>query len=60
MGDDERIARLIDELEDLPFEEREAAIRTLAEQDREAVWAAELEASAKALPEDNDELGGGD
>ena len=58
--DAERIARLIDGVKDLPFEEREAAISSLSEEDREAVWAAELEdgETAAAIPEDDEELGG--
>jgi hypothetical protein len=58
MSDDEQIARAIDDVEDLPFDEREAAISKLSEVDREAVWAAELEASDNAAPKDDDELGG--
>jgi hypothetical protein len=61
MSDDpetDRIARLHAELEELPFEEREAEIAELPEEDREGVWAAELEESDAASPEDDDELGG--
>jgi isopropylmalate/homocitrate/citramalate synthase len=61
MSDDpevDRVARLIAELNELPFEEREAAIAKLSETDREAVWATELEQSESVLPEDEDELGG--
>jgi len=54
----DRVARLIGELDELPFEEREAAIAKLSEEDREAVWAAKLEQSESALPENDDELGG--
>lgn len=57
---DGRIAQLIEELAELPFEEREARIAELAEADREAVWAAELEASEAALPDDYEDLGAGD
>ena len=61
MSDDpeaERIARLIAELKELPFEEREARIAELSEEDRNAVWAVELEAAEEAVPEDDEELGG--
>jgi hypothetical protein len=58
MSGNERIARLIDKTADLPFEEREAAIHALSEEDREAVWAAELEAGEAVAPADDAELGG--
>jgi hypothetical protein len=58
--DRERLEQLLVELDALPYEEREAAIAALSEDDREAVWAAELEASDEALPDDVEELGGGD
>jgi len=62
MSDDpeaERIARLIDELRELPADEREAAIEALSIEDRAAVWAAELEESDAAVQkEDDEELGG--
>jgi len=51
-----RIALLIEELDALPTDEREAAIAALSEEDRQAVWAAELEAAEEV--EDDDELGG--
>ena len=54
----ERITRLIAELNELPFQEREVAIARLSEHDREAVWEVELEESDEALPEDAEELGG--
>jgi hypothetical protein len=63
MSDDheaERIARLIDELDELPFEEREEAIASLPELDREAVWARQLEEADDTLPGEEEELGGGD
>jgi len=56
--DADRLARLVAELEELPFDEREAAIAALSEEDREAVWAVELEESETAVPEDDAELGG--
>ena len=56
----ERIARLLDELGDLPFDEREAFVAGLSEEDREALWAAELERSDEALPDDYEELGEGE
>jgi hypothetical protein len=56
----ERIARLLAELGDLPFEEREAFMAALSEEDREALWAAELERSDEVLPEDYEELGEGE
>jgi hypothetical protein len=59
-ADRERLELLLAELEELPYEEREAAIAALSEEQREAVWAAELEASDEALPDDDEELGGGD
>ena len=40
----ERIARLVAELEELPFEEREAAIAALPHEDRTAVLEAEAQA----------------
>lgn len=58
--DRERLEQLLVELEELPYEEREAAIAALSDDEREAVWAAELEASDEALPDDDEELGGGD
>ena len=56
VSDKDRIARLLAELEDLPPEEREAAIAALSDDDRAAVGDAELEAAEAA--EDDDELGG--
>jgi len=63
MSDDpeaDRIARLIAELDELPFEERETAIAGLPEEDRNAVRAVELDKLDEVLPDDDDELGGGD
>lgn len=60
MADDpqqDRIARLLDGLEDMPFEEREAAIAGLPHEDRTAVLNAEAEAEDEVLPEP-EELGG--
>jgi len=54
----ERIARLIAQLDELPPEEREAAIDALSSEDRAAVFEAELEEHEAALPLDEDELGG--
>ena len=59
-ADRERLEQLLVELEALPYEEREAAIAALSEDEREAVWAAELEASDEVLPDDDEELGAGD
>ena len=56
----ERIERLVDELDELPFEERETRIAELPEPDREAVWDAELERSEDAVPDDYEDLGAGD
>ena len=56
----ERIALLIDGLKDLAFEEREARIAELSEEDRNVVRDFELEALDEVLPDDDDELGGGD
>ena len=58
MTDEDRIARLLAELEDLPFEEREAVIASLPDDDRTAVWDAQLKDSETAVPEDDEELGG--
>jgi hypothetical protein len=58
MTDDDRIAGLIEQVEALSFEAREAFISTLSEEDREAVWAAELEEADQAVPDDDAELGG--
>jgi hypothetical protein len=57
--DQGRLEQLLVELDELSYEEREAAIAALSENDREAVWAAELEASDAARPDD-EELGAGD
>jgi hypothetical protein len=57
-GDQDRIARLVAELEDLPLEEREAAIASLSDDDRAGVWDAQLKDSDAALPDDDEELGG--
>jgi Mg/Co/Ni transporter MgtE len=56
MTDENRIARLAAEIEDLPFEEREAVIASLSDDDRAAVRDAQLEHREAA--EDDDELGG--
>ena len=53
----DRIARLVALLEELPFEEREAAIAALQHEDRTAVLEAEAQADQEVLPEE-DELGG--
>jgi isopropylmalate/homocitrate/citramalate synthase len=55
---EDRIARLIAELDELPLDEREAAIAALSDEDREAVREAELEATEEAMPLDDEELGG--
>jgi hypothetical protein len=55
---EDRIARLIAELDELPLDEREAAIAALGDEDREAVREAELEATEEAMPLDDEELGG--
>ena len=60
MADDpqeDRIARLLAGLEDLPFEEREAIIAGLPHEDRAAILNAEAEAEDEVLPEP-EELGG--
>jgi hypothetical protein len=58
MTDEDRIARLVAEIEDLPFEKREAVIASLSDDDRSAVWDAQLNESEGAVPEDDEELGG--
>ena len=55
--DKQRIARLIEELDELPLEERDAAIAALPYEDRVAVLEAEAQAEEEVLPED-EELGG--
>ena len=56
----ERIARLLDELDELPPDEREAAVAGLPEEDRNAVWEVELERSEEIVPEEYEDLGTGD
>jgi hypothetical protein len=56
----ERIAHLLEQLGELPFDERETFLAELSEPDREAVWAAELEAGEEAIPDDYEDLGAGD
>lgn len=56
----EEIEALVAELEELPFEEREEKIASLPEEDRQAVWAVELERSEEAVPDDYEDLGAGD
>jgi hypothetical protein len=58
MTDEDRIARLVAEIEGLPFEEREAVIASLSDDDRSAVWDAQLKDSETAVPDDDEELGG--
>ena len=53
----DRITRLIAELDELPIEDREAAVAALPHEDRTAVLNAEAEAEDEVLPED-EELGG--
>jgi len=53
----DRIARLIAELDELPFEERDAAIAALPEEDREAVWAVELEQKRDTVVPGDHEFG---
>jgi len=60
MTDEDRIARLVAEIEDLPFEEREAVIASLSDDDRTAVWDAQLKDSETAVPDDDEEVGGHD
>jgi hypothetical protein len=55
----ERIARLVAELEELPFEAREAFLSTLSDEDRASVWEAQLEEVEEVVPDDDEELGGG-
>jgi hypothetical protein len=57
---EERIARLVAELEELPFEAREAFLSTLSDEDRASVWEAQLEEVEEVVPDDDEELGGGD
>jgi hypothetical protein len=56
----ERIARLVAELEELPFEAREVFLSTLSDEDRASVWEAQLEEVEEVVPDDDEELGGGD
>jgi Mg/Co/Ni transporter MgtE len=53
---DDRIARLLADLDELPSEEREKVIAALSDEDRAAVQGAELEVTEAA--EDDAELGG--
>jgi signal transduction histidine kinase len=53
----ERIRRLVEALQAVPFEEREAFIAGLSHEDRTAVLEAEAEIDGEVLPED-EELGG--
>ncbi len=53
----DRIARLLAEIEDMPFEERDAFIAGLPHEDRAAVLNAEAEAEDEVLAEP-EELGG--
>jgi signal transduction histidine kinase len=53
----ERIHRLVEALQAVPFEEREAFIAGLSHEERTAVLEAEAEADGEVLPED-EELGG--
>ena len=53
---DERIARLLADFDELPSEEREKAIAALSDGDRAVVLGAQLEATEAA--EDDAELGG--
>jgi hypothetical protein len=55
----ERIRRLTEALQSVPFAEREAFIAGLPHEDRTAVLETEAEAAGEVLPED-EELGGGD
>ena len=54
---DDRIARLLAALEELPFEEREAFIAGLPQEERAEMLRAEAEASEEVLPAP-EELGG--
>ena len=57
MSDEDRIARLVAELEELSFEEREPFLAGLSDADRAAVWELELDEHETV---DEEELGGGD
>jgi hypothetical protein len=57
---EERIARLRAELEKLPYDEREALVATLSEEDRAAAMEAELEIEQEEPIPDDEELGTGD
>ena len=52
-----RIRRLVEALQVVPFEQREAFIAGLSHEDRTAVLEAEAEVDGEVLPEDQ-ELGG--
>jgi hypothetical protein len=58
MADEDRISRLVAQVDALPFEQREAFISTLSDDDRAAVWDAQAEEVEDVLPEDDGELGG--
>ncbi len=60
MTESPNAARLIENLDEMPFEEREKQIAELSVEDRNAVWAAELERSEAAIPDDYEDLGAGD
>ena len=60
MTESPNAARLIENLDEIPFEERERRIAELSVEDRNAVWAAELERSDRAVPDDYEDLGAGD
>ena len=49
-----RIAELLETLEELPFEDREAFLSSLPDEDRDAVLDAELEAEEAALPDEDE------
>lgn len=55
---DDRVARLVADVEELPFAAREAFLATLSDEDRAAVWATQLEVVEEVVPEDDEELGG--
>jgi hypothetical protein len=56
----DRIARILAELDELSPAEREAALRGLSDEDREAILATELEEGELAVPDEEEAPGPGE